>query len=216
MGPSDAASFWRHCAPIVVSSLAPGSPAAKAGTLFIGDEIVRVNGVDVDEMALEDMTALLQSELLAASGSTLRLVVRHSSAARRLLTSEMLLGADNDGSVNHRAPAFDRVLAIPLAMCSVHLNKREGTLRAGVCMQGRGARAGVCEQERDARAGVCVCREGVRARACEQERGARAGVCVCSEGVRAPGVCGSCGVGSLTFTLGSPDPCSLLFNRRAL
>lgn len=124
-------------APIVCSKLEQGSPAAKAGTLFIGDEILTVNGVDVGGMLLEDMTAMLQSQLRDHSRPTLCLMVRHSCKARRMLTSEGLLSGAANGVVSHHAPALDRVLAIPLAMCTAHLDEQKGMLCA-CCARSRG------------------------------------------------------------------------------
>lgn len=66
-----------HSLPILISRIVSESPADKSRQLFIGDEIISVNGIDFDSNTTHDEAL----KLLRESGDDITLRVRHHKAA---------------------------------------------------------------------------------------------------------------------------------------
>lgn len=64
-------------APVVISKVIPGLPAAQTGQLFVGDKILEVNGSSVYGLSHEDVVKLLRD----APGANVVLVVQQSTMA---------------------------------------------------------------------------------------------------------------------------------------
>uniref|UniRef100_A0A914QMV4 PDZ domain-containing protein n=1 Tax=Panagrolaimus davidi TaxID=227884 RepID=A0A914QMV4_9BILA len=64
-------------APVVISKVIPGLPAAQTGQLFVGDKILEVNGVSVYGLSHEEVVRLLRD----ATGTNVVLVVQQSTMA---------------------------------------------------------------------------------------------------------------------------------------
>lgn len=64
-----------QAAPIVISKVIPGLPAAQTGQLFVGDKILEVNGASVYGLTHEEVVKLLRD----VTGATVTLVVQQEA-----------------------------------------------------------------------------------------------------------------------------------------
>ena len=68
-------------APVVVSKVIPGFPAAQTGQIFVGDKILEVNGTNVNGLTHEEVVKLLKD----ATGNSISLTVQQELQMAPLL-----------------------------------------------------------------------------------------------------------------------------------
>ena len=105
--------------PAVILAIKEGGSVANTQLLYVGDEILEVNGLSVEQSQHFEAVDVLRA---AAVCSAVTFKVRFFSVAARRLTNEHLLGGDSvDGTaaLPMRSPRWVPVVAVPLGLCAV-------------------------------------------------------------------------------------------------